>query len=221
MDTALVQLTQEYVQRGPEIQRRLREFEATYQRGDQAIFEELGFCILAANSSAEMAMQTVAATRDLLWDGTAVAIQQRLMDLQRRSGRGFRYWRRRPEYIVHTREYLREAWGLKLRAQLDAFPDPIARRDFFAQTPGVKGVGYKEASHFLRNIGFRGYAILDKHILSSLKEFGVTRSAASPKNRTSYLRIERKVQAFAETVGIGPDELDLLLWSRKTGKILK
>jgi thermostable 8-oxoguanine DNA glycosylase len=29
------------------------------------------------------------------------------------------------------------------------------------------------------------------------------------------------MQAFADRIGIDMDELDLLLWSRKTGKILK
>ncbi len=159
-------------------------------------------------------MKTVAEIRDLLWEGTAA-------DLQRRLRRGFRYWRRRPEYIVHTREYLRQTCGLRLRELLSRFDDPLARRDFFARNKGIKGIGYKEASHFLRNVGCQGYAILDKHIMASLKEYGVVRVATPPKNRAQYHRIERKVLAFAARLGIGLDELDLLLWSRKTGKILK
>ena len=158
-------------------------------------------------------MRQIDAIRDVLWDGTTEELQEKL--------RGSRYWRRRPEYIVHTRTYLRTTCGLRLRTLLEAMPEPIAKRDFFAQNTGVKGIRYKEASHFLRNIGFTGYAILDKHILSSLKEFGVLRSARPPKNRAQYHRIERRAKAFAETVRIGLDDMDLLLWSRKTGKILK
>ena len=85
----------------------------------------------------------------------------------------------------------------------------------------VRGLGYKEASHFLRNIGFQGLAILDKHILSSLAEFGVIKENRPPKNRKEYLEIEGKMRRFAEEIKIDMDELDLLLWSRKTGKILK
>jgi N-glycosylase/DNA lyase len=73
----------------------------------------------------------------------------------------------------------------------------------------------------MRNIGFSGLAILDKHILSSLVEFGVIEENMPPKNKKEYLEIERKMRRFAEEISIDIDELDLLLWSRKTGKILK
>ena len=85
----------------------------------------------------------------------------------------------------------------------------------------VKGFGYKEASHFLRNIGFKGYAILDKHILNSLIEFGVVDEIKMPLNRDRYLGIEGKMKVFSNEIGIPMDELDLLLWSRRNGRILK
>ena len=93
------------------------------------------------------------------------------------------------------------------------------RREFFVQN--VKGIGYKEASHFLRNIGFKGYAILDKHIINSLHEFGVLSTNEKPKNNKEYLEIEQKFIDFSKDAGIDMDELDLLLWSRKNGRILK
>jgi N-glycosylase/DNA lyase len=83
------------------------------------------------------------------------------------------------------------------------------------------GLGYKEASHFLRNIGFRGYAILDKHILRSLYEFGVLDSPKPPTTKNRYIETENKFKEFANQLGIQLDELDLLLWSEKTGEILK
>ena len=96
-----------------------------------------------------------------------------------------------------------------------------ARRDFFAKNPGVKGVGYKEASHYLRNIGYRGYAILDKHILRTLFEIGVTDSPNPPGTKKKYLSVEDRMRKFAEDIKINFDELDLLFWSNKTGVILK
>ena len=95
------------------------------------------------------------------------------------------------------------------------------RRDFFARSKAIKGLGYKEASHFLRNIGFRGYAILDKHIINSLREMGVITKKLRPTTRAGYLEIEQRLARFAEELGIDMDHLDLLLWSRKTGEILK
>jgi N-glycosylase/DNA lyase len=108
-----------------------------------------------------------------------------------------------------------------LRDKLNSFRNHLDRRDWLAQTKQIKGLGYKEASHFLRNIGFRGYAILDKHILNCLAEIGVIESNRPPANRTQYLATEAKLQEFAKTIEIDFDELDLVLWSIKTGEILK
>jgi thermostable 8-oxoguanine DNA glycosylase len=73
----------------------------------------------------------------------------------------------------------------------------------------------------LRNIGYRGYAILDKHLLSRLAEFEVIESPKPPSTRMKYLAIEESLKLFADSVGIDFDELDLLLWYTKTGEILK
>jgi len=85
----------------------------------------------------------------------------------------------------------------------------------------VKGLGYKGASHFLRNVGFEGYAILDKHIVRCLYELGVIDSSKPPTTRGRYLQTEGEMRRFANEASINFDELDLLLWSMKTGEILK
>ncbi len=162
-----------------------------------------------------MGMRTVEALRDILHTGSRHDLQQRAQKNR------VRFWRIRPAYIVQTREYLEQACGMQLRRLLDSFDDPHARRDFFAKNKSVKGLGYKESSHFLRNIGFSGYAILDKHILSSLREMGVIGRRARSMTPARYLEIEKKLREFAEEIGIDLDHLDLLLWSRKTGEILK
>ncbi len=85
----------------------------------------------------------------------------------------------------------------------------------------VKGLGYKEATHFLRNIGYRGLAILDRHILKNLKRYGVIRRIPSTLTRRQYEQIERKFIEFANVVEIPVDELDLLFWSKETGEVFK
>jgi len=194
---------------------RLGEFKAVYEKGDRAIFEELCYCILTAGSSAKMGMRTVDALKDIIHSGSETQLQERA-----RAHR-VRFWRVRPSYIVRTREYLNEACGMRLRELLESFKCPDARRDFFAKNESIKGLGYKEASHFLRNIGFPGYAILDKHILNSLREMSVISKRMRPTGRVGYLAIEKKLRRFAEDIKIDMDHLDLLLWSRKTGEILK
>lgn len=210
----IAELRRDYREKKPSIARRLAEFKAVYEKGDRAIFEELCYCILTAGSSAKMGMKTVDALRDLLGNGTEKELQQRAREHR------VRFWRIRPSYIVQTRDYLRKECGMKLRSLLDSFDCPVKRRDFFALNRSIKGLGYKEASHFLRNIGFSGYAILDKHILNSLREMDII-NGQRPVDRSGYIEIEKRLERFAREIGIDMDHLDLLLWSRKTGEILK
>jgi N-glycosylase/DNA lyase len=209
------ELRRDYRGKKPLIVQRLAEFRKVYEKGDRAIFEELCYCILTAGSSAKMGMRTVEALKDIIRSGSEKDLRQRA------RAHSVRFWRLRPSYIVHTREYLDEACGLKLKRLIGSFDDRDTRRDFFAKNKGVKGIGYKEASHFLRNIGFPGYAILDKHILNSLREMGVISARMRPTTRAGYLAIEIKLEQFSKEIGIDMDHLDLLLWSRKTGEILK
>ena len=110
---------------------------------------------------------------------------------------------------------------MALRRKLQSFDDPIERRDWLAQEKQIKGLGYKEASHFLRNIGIQGHAILDKHVMSCLSDLKVVETRKPPGNRTRYLETEEKLKGFAREIGIDFDELDLVLWSMKTGEVLK
>ncbi len=193
---------------------RLQDFRDVFREGNHRIFKELCFCIIAANSSAEMGVRTMSAIEDIVLTADLPTLQSRL-------NRGFRYWRLRPSYIVHTRDYLKREYGFRLKELLESFRDDQSRRDFFALNKDIKGIGFKEASHFLRNIGYPGYAILDKHILTCLAELGVIRRSLKPITPDRYRRVEKKMRTFAEWMKIDMDELDLLLWSRKTGKILK
>ena len=85
----------------------------------------------------------------------------------------------------------------------------------------VKGLGWKESSHFLRNIGHRNLAILDRHILRNLVRLGVLRVLPKTLTAKNYLQIEEKFQKFSMSIDIPMDELDLLFWSMETGEILK
>jgi len=208
-------LRQSYAEKRNLIRIRLAEFKDVYKTGtDASIFEELVFCICTAGASAKMGIRSVEATREILLDGSLNSLRRRLTGVHR-------YPNKRPEYIVHTREYLKSEYGFKLKELLHSLEDPIERRDFFAKNKDIKGIGYKESSHFLRNIGFSGYGILDKHILNTMREFGLIESPKPPAKRDDYLAIEKKFIQFAEELGIHSDELDLLFWSEKTGEILK
>ena len=192
----------------------MQEFREVYQQGDEAIFTELCFCIFTAGASARMGLACIDSIRDIILTGTAD-------ELEARIGRKHSYPRARAEYIIHTRTYLQNEWDFQIKKLIESFDDRIALRDFFATSKGIKGIGFKEASHFLRNIGIKGYAILDKHVLRSLHEFGVIDDPKPPSNRKKYLETEAKMKEFAREIDIDFDDLDLLLWSNKTGEILK
>jgi N-glycosylase/DNA lyase len=202
-------------ERRREIRARLAEFEEVRRTAtDERLWEELVFCIFTAGASARMGLGSVEAVRHLLAKGSheelAAALQSR-----------HRYPNSRSGYIVVTRAYLEADCRMRLRERLESFEDPFERRDWLARTREIKGLGYKESSHFLRNVGYRGYAILDKHILRCLAEVGVLDSPQPPATRARYLSTEERLRRFAEDLGLDFDELDLVLWSMKTGEILK
>ena len=58
---------------------------------------------------------------------------------------------------------------VSLRSLLGEINDGYQAREWLVHN--VKGIGYKEAGHFSRNIGFtQDLAILDRHILKNLKK---------------------------------------------------
>ena len=198
-----------------EIRARLAEFEAVWRDAtDERLWEELVYCIFTAGASARMGLGSVEAVRPLLARGTQPELAAALTSKHR-------YPNSRSGYVVVTREFLSADCGMRLRERLESFTDAFERRDWLARTREIKGLGYKESSHFLRNVGLRGYAILDKHILRCLWEVGIIASPQPPSTRARYLATEETMRRFALDVGVDFDELDLVLWSMKTGEILK
>ena len=197
------------------IKSRLNDFKRVKKQAtDEKLFEEMTFCILAAGTSAKMALRSTEAVKDVLTFGDFNQIKRSLTVY-------YRYPNLRAYHIIQCREYLKSTFGFKIKEMINKFKDPIERRGFLAKTEGIKGIGFKEASHFLRNTGYSGYAILDKHIIYYLYELKLIDSNEVPGSENRYLEIETILKKFSKDIGINIDELDLLLWSEKTGEILK
>ncbi len=204
-----------HADRRDEIRRRLAEFESIWKRGTDAdLWEEMVFCFFTGGCSAKMGMRSINAVKMLLADGEQPDLAKALTGVHR-------YPNARSRYIVASRSFLREHCGMNLRTKLQSFDCDLARRDWLVKEKGIKGLGYKEASHYLRNIGFSGYAILDKHVLRCLHELKIIEEPKPPNTRSKYLRVEEKLKQLAKRAEIDFDELDLVLWSMKTGEILK
>jgi N-glycosylase/DNA lyase len=202
-------------ERRDQILERLSEFRRLNDSGtDEQFWEEMVFCFFTGGCSAAMGMRAVEAVRPHLQNGSRDQIAASLSGVHR-------YPNARARYVVESRTYLADNFQMRIRETLFGFECRIERRDWLARTKGIKGLGYKEASHFLRNVGFSGYAILDKHVLNCLAELSLIDDPKPPSTRTRYLAVEEKVKYLADETGIGFDELDLVLWSMKTNAILK
>lgn len=201
--------------RRDEIRRRIAEFELIGTSGSNLeLWAEMVFCFFTGGCSARMGINSIAAVKPLLMTGDQPQLAAALTGVHR-------YPNARARYIIASRAFLLEHCGLELRKKLNNFECWQERRDWLAREKGIKGLGYKEASHFLRNIGFKGYAILDKHVLNCLAELNLIDDPKPPNTRSRYLRIEERVRKLTDLTGIDFDELDLVLWSMKTGIILK
>ena len=203
--------------RSKEIRARLDQFREVWRKGsDTRLWEELVYCIFTAGASARMGLRAVEAIRPLLMDGTREDMTRAL-----RQAGAHRFPVERPGYIVVTRTFLRDHCDLALREKLESFAEPLQRRDWLAGEQSIKGLGYKESSHFLRNIGLMGHGILDKHVMSCLSDLQVVETSKPPSTRARYLETEDRLRSFAREIRIDFDELDLVLWSMKTGEVLK
>jgi len=192
---------------GKVIDERVREFKKNGTKPINEIFKELCFCILTANFSAEKAIKMQLEINNGFLFMPEHELAEKLRSL------GHRYPNSRAKYIVEARRDIPH-----LEALLKNVSDERLLREWLVRN--IKGLGYKEASHFLRNIGFMNVAIIDRHILSILTEHGLIEK---PKrlSRLKYLEIENLFGDLARMVNLSLGELDLYLWYIRTGKVLK
>ncbi len=197
------------------IETRLNEFRQLWEEAsEERLFEELVFCLLTPQSKAKVCWTAVEEMRR----------KKLLYNLDReniiRTLKGIRFKYKKASYIISAKKFFSEGKELRLRAKLKSFITPEGKREWLVEE--IKGMGFKEASHFLRNIGIgMDLAILDRHILKNLKNLGVIEQVPSSISRRRYLGIEKKMRDFSEKVGIPMAHLDLLLWYKETGEIFK
>ena len=190
-----------------DVNRRADEFMAFKSATKESIFGELCFCLLTANTSAEMGVRTQQAIGT---DGFINLDQAELRNALRNAK--YRFYNLRSEFIVQSR------WIIDELPALINSDDPFSSREYLIEN--IKGIGYKEASHFLRNVGVFNFAILDKHILRMLlsQKPDLNIKVASRKN---YLATEQVILQMADDMGLQPGILDLFMWKIATGKLIK
>jgi N-glycosylase/DNA lyase len=211
----VTELQRRYEQRREEIKKRLQEFRDVFNQDNKRIFTELSFCLCTPQSSAKGAWNAISALNknNFLFSGTQEQILPFLNTV--------RFNESKAKHIVSARSVFTENGELKIKEKILEFGnDQVQMRNWLAEN--VMGMGMKEASHFLRNIGLGNeLAILDRHILKNLHEYGAIEEIPKTLTEKKYLEIEEKMKAFAQKIEIPVDELDLLLWAEETGFIFK
>lgn len=193
------------------VEDRMKEFRQVHEMDTYKWYEELVYCLLTAYASAVMGQKCVDALclDNVLLEGSEDDIRRVLVET------GHRFPNKRSEYIYNTRTL-----APVLKETIQGFHDSKEARKWLVEN--VKGLGWKEGSHYLRNIGFFDLAIIDRHILNNLREFELLEEDGKKGlTRKKYLAIEELLDVVAEKLQLEPGELDLYMWYRKTGKVLK
>ena len=168
------------------------------------------FCLLTAYSSALTGLKCVKHLQEenALLMGDLNKIEECI------TKEGHRFAKQRAEYIYNTRHI-----APSLKKTITDFHDPVKARIWLKNN--IKGIGMKEASHFLRNVGHLDLAILDRHVLNIMLENGMIKEIPKTISKKSYLEMESHLFGLAERLDMEMGELDLYLWYMKTGEVLK
>ena len=187
---------------------RVAEFDRLRKEGrDEDWFSELCFCLMTANSTARLGI----AIQKTLGDGCLslpkTSVEEVLAD------HGHRFARPRADFICKARKLP------KLRGVIEAQEDDRCAREWLVEN--VLGLGYKEASHFLRNTGHYDVAILDRHILRVMQEYALITEVPKTITRKRYLEMEKILENLSARLSTPLGILDFYLWYMRTGEILK
>ena len=185
---------------------RIKGFKNIDRKSTNELFNEMCFCILTANFNAEKSIKIQNEIGECFSNDSEEDLAKKLQEL------GHRFPNMRASYISESRN----CKDMLKRVVESHKNDEL--REWLVKN--VKGIGYKETSHFLRNIGFDDFAIIDFHIIDILAKYDLIEK---PKalTRKKYLEIEKILKKIAEKSGLNLAELDLYLWYMETGKILK
>lgn len=197
------------------IEKRICHYKNVFVKGDnEAIFAELAFCIFTPQSKAVSCWKAVNElnNKNLLFTAQPEDIAKNICNV--------RFQNNKSKFLVQARDKFSVNGKLKIKEILKSFDSPVKLREWIIDN--IKGIGYKEAGHFLRNIGLGlDLAILDRHILKNLKFYNAIEEVPSTLTKKIYLDIEQKMIEFCKNIEIPMSHIDLLFWAMQTDGIFK
>jgi N-glycosylase/DNA lyase len=210
----LAEIKELYNKIKPDIDKQINKFKTIWKTGSELdIFIELIFCIMTPQSKAIMADKVINNIRhkDLLFSNDHEALSNEL--------RFVRFKNNKAKYIIEAVNLLRKNNKISIKDKINT-EDLKSTRDWFVKN--IKGIGYKEASHFLRNIGFvENIAILDRHILKNLFQLDVIEKIPVSISPKLYCELEKKLIDYSDSILIPAGHMDFVLWYKETGFIFK
>lgn len=193
-------LKEEHNKKKAIINARLGEF-----KNNKDLFYEMCFCILTPQSNAKKCYEAIT----ILKKNNFI---KKDFDVKPILRTRTRFYKNKSMYINLAKTNFNE-----IKKNLNG--DGFKTREYLVKH--VKGLGYKESAHYLRNIGYRNLAILDRHILKNLHKYNVINEIPKTLTKNKYIEIENKFGKFSKNIKIPMDELDLLFWSMQTGEVFR
>jgi N-glycosylase/DNA lyase len=199
----------------PLISYREKHFDNVWKNAtEKEIFAELVFCLFTPQSKAVSCWSAVneLAGKNMIFNSKDEDIAKVISKVRFRNNKA--------KYLVEARKLFTIGSKIKIKEKLKSFKNIYELRKWLAAN--IKGMGHKEAGHFLRNIGIgKDLAVLDRHILKNLKIYGAIKKMPEKLNVKTYLETEKQMQNFAKNIGIPMSHLDMLFWCKNTGGIFK
>ncbi|MFH0973825.1 MAG: N-glycosylase/DNA lyase [Candidatus Micrarchaeota archaeon] len=188
------------------MRRRLAEFKAFRKKG--SLFPELCYCLMTANARADAAWRAQRECGKQLACSPARRLANTLLEKK------VRFHNTKAKRVCEARRL-----APRLRKIIYSFNDGRRAREWLVAN--VNGLGWKEASHFLRNVGFEDVAVIDRHVLRIMRRAKLISEKPAALTEKNYLAFERVLEKEARRLKMTLAELDLFLWSHETGVVLK
>lgn len=201
------------------------------QSDEEELWKELALCVLSSNVPYEMAKSAHSHLNHVglldIPDVVKMCAEKRIAQElskpiclpKRKNGmlRRYRFPNCRAASIAEAgRLFYCDSSGIQ--SLLSRFTDEVDARDFFAEN--VPGIGLKEASNFLRNVGFsNSLAIVDSHILSFMQgAYLIGMDTFDGSSKKSYAQVEQVLRDVSERNGLNLSVLDLAIWDYMRGR---
>ena len=187
---------------------RAEEFRLNNRAGEDVWFRELILCILTSNSSFISAYKAL----NYIFSDLLYLDQEQISKRLREAG--YRFYNLKSKYIYKAKQ-----WYGDLTTKIKKIADDSQEdaREYIVEN--IYGLGLKEASHFLRNVGYFDLAIIDRHILRFLNQIGT--SNLKLKNKKDYYLGESVLKSIATSLNIQVGLLDLFIFFKQANIIVK